>query len=288
MCDEEFGETLHLKDLGRSQRTYGTCGTIPAWSASFMSPTHSGLREWASHEVKSTETMVGIALKYDLTVEDIRRSNNLWTNDSLWPGQVLRIPLKSPTNFLSPPNEAQNIEGNSSHSNASGIATSISPSHAGCGLSGFKTTDCSPSASTLTSCSHPSSNLSGAASNSSRRTTKSSISSNLNSSSSEIGDGVEDFPISSQTGNFSKPRKKGKVPTSGRSETFDQSTSEVSASEFLSRMDMSIEATRRNLKKSSSSAAIADANFDNSAMSDTLSTCDSGRVTKGDNSKIMC
>ena len=51
-------------------------------------PSNVGLREWMSHEVKNTETMVGIALKYDLTVEDIRRSNNLWTNDSLWPGQV--------------------------------------------------------------------------------------------------------------------------------------------------------------------------------------------------------
>ena len=33
--------------------------------------------------------MVGIALKYDITVEDIRRCNNLWTNDALWPGQVI-------------------------------------------------------------------------------------------------------------------------------------------------------------------------------------------------------
>ena len=35
--------------------------------------------------------MVGIALKYDITVEDIRRCNNLWTNDALWPGQVIFI-----------------------------------------------------------------------------------------------------------------------------------------------------------------------------------------------------
>ena len=55
-----------------------------------ISPTHGGLRQWASHGVKSNETMVGIALKYDLTVEDIRRCNNLWTNDALWTGQVGR------------------------------------------------------------------------------------------------------------------------------------------------------------------------------------------------------
>ena len=55
------------------------------------SPTHGGFRQWEGHEVKSSETMVGIALKYDITVEDIRRCNNLWTNDSLWPGQVSNI-----------------------------------------------------------------------------------------------------------------------------------------------------------------------------------------------------
>ena len=32
--------------------------------------------------------MIGIALKYDITVEDIRRCNSLWANDALWPGQV--------------------------------------------------------------------------------------------------------------------------------------------------------------------------------------------------------
>ena len=60
---------------------------------SFYSPTHGGFREWEGHEVKSNETMVGIALKYDITVEDIRRCNNLWTNDALWPGQVIFLYL---------------------------------------------------------------------------------------------------------------------------------------------------------------------------------------------------
>ena len=61
---------------------------------SFYSPTHGGFREWEGHEVKNNETMVGIALKYDITVEDIRRCNNLWTNDALWPGQVIFFLLK--------------------------------------------------------------------------------------------------------------------------------------------------------------------------------------------------
>ena len=63
--------------------------TLHNMQISFYSPTHGGFREWEGHEVKSNETMVGIALKYDITVEDIRRCNNLWTNDALWPGQVI-------------------------------------------------------------------------------------------------------------------------------------------------------------------------------------------------------
>ena len=67
---------------------------------SFYSPTHGGFREWEGHEVKSNETMVGIALKYDITVEDIRRCNNLWTNDALWPGQVIFLYLAQCYNVL--------------------------------------------------------------------------------------------------------------------------------------------------------------------------------------------
>jgi hypothetical protein len=37
--------------------------------------------------------MAGIALKYDISAEDIRRTNGLWANDNVWPGQRLRIPV---------------------------------------------------------------------------------------------------------------------------------------------------------------------------------------------------
>ena len=56
-------------------------------------------RECLTHTVSSSETLAGIALKYDLTIEDIRRYNSLWQNDNVWPGQKLRIPVTtaSPT-----------------------------------------------------------------------------------------------------------------------------------------------------------------------------------------------
>ena len=90
--------------------------TLHNMQISFYSPTHGGFREWEGHEVKSNETMVGIALKYDITVEDIRRCNNLWTNDALWPGQViffcsiLYCPWSKPiSNAISSHNKYKNI-----------------------------------------------------------------------------------------------------------------------------------------------------------------------------------
>ena len=82
-------EMLHLKDLGPPQRTYGTIAN----SGGFMpSPT----RSYAVHEVRPEDTLVGLALKYDVTVEELRRTNSLWANDNVWPGQVLRVPLQAP------------------------------------------------------------------------------------------------------------------------------------------------------------------------------------------------
>lgn len=56
-------------------------------------------RECLTHTVSSNETLAGIALKYDISIEDIRRANSLWTNDNVWLGQRLKIPVSthSPT-----------------------------------------------------------------------------------------------------------------------------------------------------------------------------------------------
>ncbi len=51
-------------------------------------------RKCINHTVASNETLAGIALKYDITVEDIRRTNSgLWTSNSVWVGQVIKIPI---------------------------------------------------------------------------------------------------------------------------------------------------------------------------------------------------
>lgn len=117
---EDDGETMHLRNLG-PQRTYGTCsfGDATNFPSIFCStrsnfifywcplplitwvtrnyfrtsPLARQNRECLIHIVNSNETMAGIALKYDISVEDIRRTNGLWTNDNVWPGQRLKIPF---------------------------------------------------------------------------------------------------------------------------------------------------------------------------------------------------
>ena len=154
-------------------------------------------------------------------------------------------------------------------------------------ITDFTVSNSSASTSTLTSySSQTSSNLSTAPPNSSRRNTKSSISSNQNSSSSEIGEGPEDCLTTHKTTSIQQ-RKKSKSP-SLRMNTTETPASEVSAHEFLTRMDMSIEATRKNLKKSSNSIAQAESSIDSRTASESQSPCTSSSATLGDEDRIMC
>ncbi|XP_022303791.2 lysM and putative peptidoglycan-binding domain-containing protein 1-like isoform X1 [Crassostrea virginica] len=47
----------------------------------------------AKHKVCQSDTLMGIALKYGSTVEQIKRENQLWTNDSLFLREYLLIPI---------------------------------------------------------------------------------------------------------------------------------------------------------------------------------------------------
>ena len=82
------GETAALKHFCLPVRSYGTCGD-------FASPyVPSPSRKCVTHIVAQHETLAGIALKYDITVEDLRRTNSfLWTSNSVWVGQVIKVPV---------------------------------------------------------------------------------------------------------------------------------------------------------------------------------------------------
>jgi LysM repeat protein len=70
-------------------------------------------RECVTHTVSSSETLAGIALKYDLTIEDIRRYNSLWQNDNVWPGANPPTPEPGTDDMIliifSPKNSAKNL-----------------------------------------------------------------------------------------------------------------------------------------------------------------------------------
>ena len=133
--------------------------------------------------------------------------------------------------------------------------------------------------------SHSSKNISAAPSNSSRRNTKSSMSSNLNSSSSDLGDGYNESLQSSQNGAFSQKRK-GKDSSSSNSTISINSGKEVSATEFLSRMDMSIEATRKNIRMASPNNVTDTTNLPRSIFDDPFSASSSDKDIAND--RIIC
>lgn len=86
-------ETISLKQFCLPVRSYGTCGDFPAYVPSPTS-VQNRYRKCITHVVAQHETLAGIALKYDITVEDIRRTNSfLWTSNSVWVGQVIKVPV---------------------------------------------------------------------------------------------------------------------------------------------------------------------------------------------------
>ena len=71
-------------------------------------------RECLTHTVSSSETLAGIALKYDLTIEEIRRYNSLWQNDNVWPGQKLKIPVSVASAGVEPQSSSLSTSASSS------------------------------------------------------------------------------------------------------------------------------------------------------------------------------
>lgn len=87
------GEKIYLGSksrLGSSQgrmRSYGSC-------TSRHSTPRANVRV-VRHRVTSGDTLQGLALKYGVTMEDIKRENRMWTTDSLFLRESLEIPVQS-------------------------------------------------------------------------------------------------------------------------------------------------------------------------------------------------
>ncbi|XP_026683024.1 uncharacterized protein LOC103514179 [Diaphorina citri] len=76
-------ERISIRDSAKSLKKYG-------------STSNNGFRKpetFVKHMISSSDTLQGIALKYGVTTEQIRRTNRLWANDSLFLRESLLIPV---------------------------------------------------------------------------------------------------------------------------------------------------------------------------------------------------
>ncbi|XP_043489152.1 lysM and putative peptidoglycan-binding domain-containing protein 2 [Polistes fuscatus] len=80
----EMEERRCIADTGKTLRKYGS-------TAKHMTRAESLIK----HIVLSTDTLQGIALKYGVTTEQIRRVNRLWASDSLFLREYLLIPVSA-------------------------------------------------------------------------------------------------------------------------------------------------------------------------------------------------
>ncbi|XP_023706078.1 lysM and putative peptidoglycan-binding domain-containing protein 2 isoform X2 [Cryptotermes secundus] len=85
MADGKKEEKRSIRDSTKSLKKYGsTCNH-------FKRQDH-----FVKHTVVEGETLQGIALKYGVTMEQIRRVNRLWASDSLFLRESLMIPVSRP------------------------------------------------------------------------------------------------------------------------------------------------------------------------------------------------
>ncbi|KZC09557.1 LysM and putative peptidoglycan-binding domain-containing protein 1 [Dufourea novaeangliae] len=77
-------ERMCIRDTGKILKKYGS-------TAKHVTRTENLIK----HAVSATDTLQGIALKYGVTTEQIRRVNRLWASDSLFLREHLLIPLNS-------------------------------------------------------------------------------------------------------------------------------------------------------------------------------------------------
>ncbi|XP_065662270.1 lysM and putative peptidoglycan-binding domain-containing protein 2 [Hydra vulgaris] len=76
---------MSLSNSIQSQRRYGSTSVRGA----MLSVTNSDL---FVHKVESSDTLQGLAIKYGVTIEELKRVNKLWTNEFLHFKETLVIP----------------------------------------------------------------------------------------------------------------------------------------------------------------------------------------------------
>ncbi|GJQ66298.1 hypothetical protein Trydic_g4344 [Trypoxylus dichotomus] len=98
MEDRGMYEKLSIRESARSLKKYGSTSKHVMRNENCI-----------KHIVTSTDTLQGIALKYGVTMEQIRRINRLWASDSLFLREHLLIPINDNTLITSPASEVSSM-----------------------------------------------------------------------------------------------------------------------------------------------------------------------------------
>ncbi|BFZ25698.1 hypothetical protein BsWGS_28737 [Bradybaena similaris] len=88
MTTENSGERRGLHQSLRSQMGYGTASQTLA-----PNKTTPKTRKFISRRLLRTDTLMGITLKYGVTIQELKKENKLWNNDHLFLRENLLIPL---------------------------------------------------------------------------------------------------------------------------------------------------------------------------------------------------
>ncbi|XP_001638649.2 lysM and putative peptidoglycan-binding domain-containing protein 2 [Nematostella vectensis] len=95
----EANEGSSLSGRYESQKSYG----------STTNPIKSGVdTKLVGHVLQESDTLQGLAIKYGVPMEDIRRVNKLWASDSLYILKIIKIPIKTESDFASLGDEEAN------------------------------------------------------------------------------------------------------------------------------------------------------------------------------------
>ncbi|KAL4216361.1 hypothetical protein ACF0H5_024088 [Mactra antiquata] len=88
-----------MSDDGAERKMFGNIARNQTKYGSTTSPVVKFTR-YVKHTVSRIDTLQGIALKYGATVEQIKRENKLWTNDSLFLREALYIPVSTDNSHM--------------------------------------------------------------------------------------------------------------------------------------------------------------------------------------------
>lgn len=88
MEDSGLNEKLSIRNSARSLKKYGSTSSHVKRNDTLI-----------KHFVTATDTLQGIALKYGVTTEQIRRANRLWATDSLFLREHLMVPVPADSPF---------------------------------------------------------------------------------------------------------------------------------------------------------------------------------------------